>query len=363
MTDGTGKVVWEQGYLPFGEDLHKPGTSVVDFEVETRYKFTGQRQVIGIGLYYYGARYYDPETGRFITEDVYRGNLINPLSQNLYIYVLQNPLKYVDPLGYMANLTAGTGGITSKITDEDIERLKKIVEEDDRLTEEEKVDLKDTFNQIKANNTEIENLDLARLKKLYIECKITVDAYIIAGKRLIGENLEKLQLSESEKVFYDINWNVKFKTAKKHGDKDTLAYLLEQKYLGFKYDPNSLTPLMTQFVAYNQKEMFPIRFGISGNLWMLGGSMQMELFEPIKLNPSDVNPSLKFSPLSIGGVSVDLVIGSGDIEVSYGANKYLSIGLLCEKVNNGKYKFRGIAIHVGWGFSPPVNVEMYLPLE
>ncbi|AZR73491.1 hypothetical protein BBF96_08900 [Anoxybacter fermentans] len=110
MTDITGKVVWEQDYLPFGEDLHKPGTSVVDFEVETRYKFTGQRQVIGIGLYYYGARYYDSETGRFITEDVYRGNLINPLSQNLYIYVLQNPLKYVDLTGHMANFIIGPGG-------------------------------------------------------------------------------------------------------------------------------------------------------------------------------------------------------------------------------------------------------------
>ncbi|AZR73482.1 hypothetical protein BBF96_08855 [Anoxybacter fermentans] len=187
MTDGTGKVVWEQDYLPFGEDLHKPGTSVIDFVIDARYKFTGQRQVVGIGLYYYGARYYDPETGRFITEDVYRGNLINPLSQNLYIYVLQNPLKYVDPSGYMANLTAGTGGITSKITDEDIERLKKIVEEDDRLTEEEKVDLKDTFNQIKANNTEIENPDIKRIVELHIEGKISIDAYYIAVERIIQE--------------------------------------------------------------------------------------------------------------------------------------------------------------------------------
>ncbi|AZR73474.1 hypothetical protein BBF96_08815 [Anoxybacter fermentans] len=187
MTDGKGQVAWEQDYLPFGEDLYKPGTSVVDFAIDAKYKFTGQRQVIGIGLYYYGARHYDPETGRFITEDVYPGNLINQLSQNLYIYVLQNPLKYVDPTGHMANLTAGTGGITSKITDEDIERLKKIVEEDDRLTEEEKEDLKDTFNQIKANNTEIENPDIKRIVELHIEGKISIDAYYIAVERIIQE--------------------------------------------------------------------------------------------------------------------------------------------------------------------------------
>ncbi|AZR73486.1 hypothetical protein BBF96_08875 [Anoxybacter fermentans] len=87
----------------------------------------------------------------------------------------------------MANLTAGTGGITSKITDEDIERLKKIVEEDDRLTEEEKVDLKDTFNQIKANNTEIESPDLKRIVELHIEGKISIDAYYIAVERIIQE--------------------------------------------------------------------------------------------------------------------------------------------------------------------------------
>ncbi|AZR73501.1 hypothetical protein BBF96_08950 [Anoxybacter fermentans] len=206
MTDRTGKVVWEQDYLPFGEDLHKPGTSVVDFEVETRYKFTGQRQVIGIGLYYYGARYYDPETGRFITEDVYQGNLINPLSQNLYIYVLQNPLKYVDPSGYMANLTAGTGGTTSELTDRDIERLKEIVNNDDRLTAEEKQDLNNTFSNInrnlkKSNTQIIDHPDLERLTNLYLEGKISYDAYLIAYERVAGELND-----ENGKWNLDIDW-------------------------------------------------------------------------------------------------------------------------------------------------------------
>ncbi|MCK4260870.1 MAG: hypothetical protein KAX49_17970, partial [Halanaerobiales bacterium] len=48
----------------------------------------------------YGARYYDSEIGRFITEDTYSGELENPQSQNLSIYVLDNPLKYVDPTGH-----------------------------------------------------------------------------------------------------------------------------------------------------------------------------------------------------------------------------------------------------------------------
>ena len=66
------------------------------------YKYTGQKEVVSIGLYYYGARYYDPSIGRFITEDTYPGELANPQSQNLYLYVVNNPIRYIDPTGNMA---------------------------------------------------------------------------------------------------------------------------------------------------------------------------------------------------------------------------------------------------------------------
>ncbi|CAI6082969.1 hypothetical protein PAECIP112173_03744 [Paenibacillus sp. JJ-100] len=50
-------------------------------------------------LQYLRARWYDPSVGRFISEDTYEGELTNPLSQNLYTYVHNNPLIYVDPSG------------------------------------------------------------------------------------------------------------------------------------------------------------------------------------------------------------------------------------------------------------------------
>ena len=99
MTDGAGNVVMEQDYMPFGEDLPVVGqTEVMDKEAGG-YKYTGQKEVISIGLYYYGARYYDPSIGRFITEDSYPGEMENPQTQNLYVYVMNNPMKYVDPTG------------------------------------------------------------------------------------------------------------------------------------------------------------------------------------------------------------------------------------------------------------------------
>jgi RHS repeat-associated protein len=52
------------------------------------------------GLYYYSARYYDPMIGRFINPDIILLNPTNPQSFNRYSYCLNNPLKYMDPIGH-----------------------------------------------------------------------------------------------------------------------------------------------------------------------------------------------------------------------------------------------------------------------
>jgi|GEM_PF-1960129 len=52
------------------------------------------------GLYYLNARFYDPETARFIQEDTYRGGINDPLSLNLYTYSHNNPISYYDPTGH-----------------------------------------------------------------------------------------------------------------------------------------------------------------------------------------------------------------------------------------------------------------------
>ena len=62
------------------------------------YRYTGKQEDT-TGLYYYGARYYDPATGRFITRDTVFGELTDPQSQNRYVYCRNNPHKYIDPVG------------------------------------------------------------------------------------------------------------------------------------------------------------------------------------------------------------------------------------------------------------------------
>lgn len=50
-------------------------------------------------LYCSNARYYNSSLGRFISRDPVSGRNGNSLSRNGYIYVKNNPLKYVDPSG------------------------------------------------------------------------------------------------------------------------------------------------------------------------------------------------------------------------------------------------------------------------
>jgi RHS repeat-associated protein len=68
-------------------------------ETPNPFKYTGEVYDEETGLYYLRARYYDPSIGRFLNEDTYEGQIDNPLIQNLYTYVHNNPLIYSDPSG------------------------------------------------------------------------------------------------------------------------------------------------------------------------------------------------------------------------------------------------------------------------
>jgi len=72
------------------------------------FKYAGEIYDEETGYYYLRARYYDPAIGRFISEDTYEGEVTNPLSLNLYTYVQNNPLLYIDPTGHKVWLIHGT---------------------------------------------------------------------------------------------------------------------------------------------------------------------------------------------------------------------------------------------------------------
>ena len=66
------------------------------------YGYNGESSNLATGLQYLRARYYNPQTGSFITEDTYTGQISNPLTLNRYDYVSNNPVNYIDPSGHFA---------------------------------------------------------------------------------------------------------------------------------------------------------------------------------------------------------------------------------------------------------------------
>ena len=94
MTNATGGEAARQRYFPYGQG--RPG----DTPLPTDYRFTGQRNEGTIGLYDYGARFYDPLLGRFVSADTVVPEPGNPQALNRFSYVLNNPLRYIDPSGH-----------------------------------------------------------------------------------------------------------------------------------------------------------------------------------------------------------------------------------------------------------------------
>ena len=106
MADANGAIVSSTSYDSFGNAVPKQaagsaasGAGNAAPNIATTYRYTGREYDEETGLYYYRNRWYDPEVGRFISEDPigFAGGDIN-----LYGYVGNNPLNFIDPFGYSA---------------------------------------------------------------------------------------------------------------------------------------------------------------------------------------------------------------------------------------------------------------------
>jgi RHS repeat-associated protein len=107
MTDDSQQVVNAYAYTPFGIITNKQEAIAQPFT------FVGQHGVMTEpnGVYYMRARYYDPQNGRFISQDPlgFDGGDVN-----LYIYAANNPVLFSDPLGlwtFQAGLSFTSGGL------------------------------------------------------------------------------------------------------------------------------------------------------------------------------------------------------------------------------------------------------------
>jgi len=88
LSDDSGAVEERYAYSPFGIMEERSG-------VGNPYLYTGREYDEETGLYYYRARHYDPQLGRFLQPDP----LGYVADMNAYSYVGNAPANFVDPLG------------------------------------------------------------------------------------------------------------------------------------------------------------------------------------------------------------------------------------------------------------------------
>ena len=92
LLDEKGNLIDREEYTPFGE------TSFGSL-AKKRYRFSGKERDWESSLYYYGARYFAPQFGRFISpeRDAWQNKNLPVL--NGYMYASNNPIRYGDPTG------------------------------------------------------------------------------------------------------------------------------------------------------------------------------------------------------------------------------------------------------------------------
>ena len=92
--DGTTAAAYS--YTDFGDT-----TATVTSSFDNEICYTGGILDSETGLYYLNARYYDPETASFISQDSYRGETNDAGQWNLYAYCAGDPINATDPSGHL----------------------------------------------------------------------------------------------------------------------------------------------------------------------------------------------------------------------------------------------------------------------
>ncbi|MBN1208836.1 MAG: hypothetical protein JXB05_28515, partial [Myxococcaceae bacterium] len=111
VTSSAGDVTATRKYDAWGKHRGQTAPEAKDFKLG----FTGHQFDMETGLTYARARYYDSESGRFISRDTHEGVLGDAPSLHRYAYANINPLRFVDPTGHAPDDTASRDRINSAI--------------------------------------------------------------------------------------------------------------------------------------------------------------------------------------------------------------------------------------------------------
>lgn len=114
ITDENANLVQRYGMDIFGGFLNK------ETEFEQPFIFMGEYGVVQDveGLINVRKRYYSTQSFRFMQRDPYPWNIYNTQSINRYTYALNNPLKWIDPTGYVSGQEDDVSGSVFIVTND-----------------------------------------------------------------------------------------------------------------------------------------------------------------------------------------------------------------------------------------------------
>lgn len=110
LTNERGEVISRRDFHPFGEEIHTAQrTTGLSYDADTvRKQFTGYERDTETDLDFAQARMFGSSHGRFTSPDDFLNDthVSDPQSWNLYSYVRNNPVRFVDPSGEKARIYA-----------------------------------------------------------------------------------------------------------------------------------------------------------------------------------------------------------------------------------------------------------------
>ena len=287
-TDGLGSVTALTGvnqtlqatytYDAYGQVLAETGNIINPFT------FTGRERDTQTGLFYFRSRYYDPNVGRFISKDFYRGNTKIPGTINRYAYTQNNPINFRDPQGKFVQFIPILieAGIALYKAYEFISFIKNIY---------------DAFVYVRDHPVEVSCTDLVHLTE-----KILFNDFKDVRDDLIKGVVEGYSLRDFEKAFKEVDII-----------KSAYRYLLGE-FFEYFIDELRKKGITTDYRPFCLKNKPPVSFP--------------SIPEPPKGGQIPLLPSLPDS-LTKGIISIP-VIGSYDpneiiAPAGYGPDKYVSV--------------------------------------
>jgi RHS repeat-associated protein len=108
LTSSAGAIANTYTYDSFGKLTASTGS------ITNRFQYTAREFDTETGIYYYRARYFDPASGRFLSEDTLRFKT----NVNFYPYAVNAPIRFNDPLGLSARDVGRILAACQKCTDQ-----------------------------------------------------------------------------------------------------------------------------------------------------------------------------------------------------------------------------------------------------